>query len=44
MIGLVKRILRRFRFRSSVTGRWVTPDYAKANPSTTTREKVREPR
>lgn len=44
MIGLAKRLLRRFRWRSSVTGRWVTRDYAQANPTTTTREKVDEPR
>jgi len=30
------------RFRSAVTGRWVKPLFAKLNPSTTVREKVRK--
>lgn len=30
------------RFRSAITGRWVKPLFAKLNPSTTVREKVRK--
>lgn len=30
------------RFRSAISGRWVTRLFAKANPATTVREKVRQ--
>ena len=30
-----------YRYRSAVTGRWVTPDYARRYPRRTVRERVR---
>lgn len=44
MIELIKRLVRRFRFRSSVTGRYVTPEYAKSHPAETVKERVYESR
>lgn len=31
---------KRYKYRSSITGRYVSPEFAKRNPSTTVREKV----
>lgn len=40
MISLLKRIARHvYRWRSAITGRWVSRDYAKAHPSETVRER-----
>lgn len=36
-MSILRRIWR--RFRSAVTGRYVTKDYAKANPDTTVEER-----
>jgi hypothetical protein len=33
-----------YRYRSAVTGRYVTPTYAKSHPKTTVRERVLSPK
>ncbi len=33
-----------YRYRSAVTGRYVTPEYAKRHPRKTVRERVRLPK
>jgi len=40
MIGLLKRLLRRFKWRSAITGRYVTEEYAKEHPAETVRERA----
>lgn len=40
MFEKLKRLLRRFKWRSSVTGRYVTEEYAKEHPAETVRERV----
>lgn len=36
---LVEAVKRKWRWRSSITGRWVSKTYAEKNPRTTQREK-----
>lgn len=40
-MNILKRIFRRrYRYRSAVTGKWVSAAYAKANPRECVRERV----
>ena len=39
MLSSLKKLVRRaWRYRSSITGKWVSKSFAKANPDTTQRE------
>lgn len=40
-MNIIRRLWR--RFRSAVTGRYVSEDYAKANPDTTIKETEKRP-
>lgn len=40
MLEKLKRLLRRFKWRSSVTGRYVTEQYAKEHPAETVKERA----
>lgn len=39
LLAVIRRVFR-YVFRSSVTGQYVTEDYAKKHPETTTKERV----